>query len=157
MPTVEFAGTRVECLPGSNLRMVLLLPYRVCGLPGGRYYGRRRRGASLARMIRSATPADVPSIARLIRALAEYEKLSHEVVLREEDLHQHLFGPRPYAEVVLADFEGAPAGFALFFHNFSTFVGRAGLYLEDLFVRPALRGHGIGKELLRFLAHVAEE
>ena len=108
-------------------------------------------------MIRSATPADVPSIARLIRALAEYEKLSHEVVLREEDLHQHLFGSRPYAEVVLAEEAGQVVGFALFFHNYSTFLARPGLYLEDLFVLPQYRGKGHGKALLSHLAKLAVE
>lgn len=124
---------------------------------GGRYYDPLGRGASLARMIRSATPADVPTIARLVRALAEYEKLSHEVVLREEDLHQHLFGPRPYAEVVLAEDGGQAVGMALFFHNYSTFLSKPGLYLEDLFVLPEFRGRGHGKQLLAHLAKLAVE
>jgi len=106
---------------------------------------------------RFGTEADVPLVLQFIRELAEYEKLAHAVVATEELLSESLFGARRHAEVVLAEFEGEPAGFALFFHNFSTFVGRAGLYLEDLFVRPALRSHGIGKELLRFLAHLAFE
>ncbi|MFA6956333.1 MAG: GNAT family N-acetyltransferase [Thermoanaerobaculia bacterium] len=106
---------------------------------------------------RFGTEADVPLVLQFIRELAEYEKLGHAVVATEELLRESLFGARRHAEVVLAEYEGEPAGFALFFHNFSTFVGRAGLYLEDLFVRPALRGHGIGKELLRFLAHTAAE
>jgi GNAT superfamily N-acetyltransferase len=108
-------------------------------------------------MIRSATPADVPAIARLIRALAEYEKLSHEVVLREEDLSQHLFGPKPYAEVVLAEDGGQVVGFALFFHNYSTFLSKPGIYLEDLFVLPESRGKGHGKKLLSHLAKLAVE
>lgn len=108
-------------------------------------------------MIRSATPADVPTLARLIRALAEYERLSHEVVLREEELHQHLFGPRPYAEVVLAEQGTRVVGMALFFHNYSTFLGRPGLYLEDLFVLPEFRGQGHGKHLLKHLAKLAVE
>jgi GNAT superfamily N-acetyltransferase len=108
-------------------------------------------------MIRSATPADVPAIARLIRALAEYEKLSHQVVLREEDLHRHLFGPRPYAEVVLAEEGGQVVGLALFFHNYSTFLSKPGLYLEDLFVLPEYRGRGHGKALLSYLAKLAVE
>ena len=108
-------------------------------------------------MIRSATPADVPAIARLIRALAEYEKLSHEVVLSEENLSQHLFGPRPYAEVVLAEAGGQVVGFALFFHNYSTFLAKPGLYLEDLFVYPQYRGRGLGRRLLQHLARVAVE
>jgi GNAT superfamily N-acetyltransferase len=106
---------------------------------------------------RFGTEADVPLVFQFIRELAEYEKLAHAVVATEELLRDSLFGERHHVEVVIADYDGSPAGFALFFHNFSTFVGRAGLYLEDLFVRPALRGHGIGKELLRFLAHLAIE
>jgi GNAT superfamily N-acetyltransferase len=108
-------------------------------------------------MIRPANPADVPIIARLIRALAEYEKLSHEVVLREEDLHRHLFGERRHAEVLLAEDEGRVVGFALFFHNYSTFLARPGIYLEDLFVLPESRGRGYGKALLSHLARVAVE
>ena len=115
------------------------------------------RGVSIARMIRSATPADVPAIARLIRALAEYEKLSHQVVLREEDMRQHLFGARPYAEVVLAENGGQVVGMALFFHNYSTFLSKPGLYLEDLFVLPEHRGKGHGKALLSHLAKLAVE
>ncbi len=105
--------------------------------------------------IRAATPADVPTIAGLIRGLAEYEKLAHEVVLKEADLREHLFGARPYAEVVLAEEGGAVVGFALFFHNFSTFLAKPGLYLEDLFVLPAHRGKGHGEALLRHLAKLA--
>jgi GNAT superfamily N-acetyltransferase len=108
-------------------------------------------------MIRPATLADVPVIARLIRALAEYERLAHEVILDEARLHDHLFGPRPYAEVLLAESEGTVVGFALFFHNYSTFVGKPGIYLEDLFVEPAHRGKGFGKALLRALARLAIE
>ena len=108
-------------------------------------------------MIRPATPADVPVIARLIRALAEYERLTHEVILDEDRLQQHLFGPRPYAEVLLAEDNGQVVGFALFFHNYSTFVGKPGIYLEDLFVEPACRGKGLGKALLQALAKLAIE
>lgn len=108
-------------------------------------------------MIRPATPTDVPVIAELIRALADYERLSHEVVLDESALAEHLFGSRPYAEVVLAEHEGAVVGFALFFHNYSTFLGRPGIYLEDLFVRPEHRGAGHGKALLAHLARLAVE
>ena len=106
-------------------------------------------------MIRPATPDDVPAIARLIRALAEYERMTDEVVLDEASLREHLFGPRPFAEVLLADVAGVVIGFALFFHNYSTFVGRPGLYLEDLFVEPAHRGKGHGKALFRELARLA--
>ncbi len=109
-------------------------------------------------MIRAALPADVPTIAALIRELAEYEHLAHEVVLDEAHLHAHLFGARPYAEVLLAETDdGVVAGFALFFHNFSTFLGRPGIYLEDLFVRPAARGSGLGKALLVELGRLARE
>ena len=90
--------------------------------------------------IRSATPADLPLIAQFIRDLADYEKLAHEVRFDEAKLGEKLFGPRPYAEVLIGEIDGTPQGFALFFHNFSTFEGRPGLYLEDLFVRPAARG-----------------
>jgi GNAT superfamily N-acetyltransferase len=108
-------------------------------------------------MIRTATAADVPTIARLIRALAEYERLTHAVVFEEESLRQHLFGPRPFAEVLLAEDSGRVVGFALFFHNFSTFRGLPGIYLEDLFVEPEDRGKGHGKALLKELARLAVE
>lgn len=108
-------------------------------------------------MIRSATPTDVPTIAALIRELAEYEKLAHAVVLDEARLNDHLFGPRPYAECLLAEEGGEPVGFALFFHNYSTFLAKPGVYLEDLFVRPAHRGAGYGKALLVALAKLAVE
>jgi GNAT superfamily N-acetyltransferase len=105
--------------------------------------------------IRPATPADLPLIAALIRALAAYEKLAHEVRFDEAVLGQKLFGPRPYAEVLIGDVGGEPMGFALFFHNFSTFEGRPGIYLEDLFVVPEARGEGLGKALLAELARIA--
>ena len=113
-------------------------------------------------MIRAATPDDVSVIAELIRALAEYERLSHEVVLDEEELRAHLFGERPYAEVLLAEDPDRQAGervagFALFFHNYSTFLGKPGIYLEDLFVRPGRRGAGHGRALLAHLARLAAE
>lgn len=103
--------------------------------------------------IQSAVSQDVPEILRLIRGLADYEKLNHEVVATEERLHESLFGPRRVAETVLGWLEGLAIGFAVFFHNYSTFRGRTGLYLEDLFVEPAHRGRGNGKALL--LLHVA--
>ena len=108
-------------------------------------------------MIRPATIADVPTIAQLIRDLAEYEKLSGEVVLDEAKLASDLFGPRPFAEVLIAEDASEPVGFALFFHNYSTFLGRPGLYLEDLFVKPEARGKGLGKALLAGLAKLAVE
>jgi GNAT superfamily N-acetyltransferase len=108
-------------------------------------------------MIRSATTADTKTICRLIRDLAEYEKLAHQVVFDEDRLRGHLFGPRPYAEVLLAEEAGSVVGFALFFHNYSTFLGQPGIYLEDLFVQPEHRGKGHGKALLTALARVAVE
>lgn len=105
--------------------------------------------------IRTATSDDCALILALIRELAEYEKLANEVVASEEQLRRNLFGEVPQAEVLLAEWNGTPAGFALFFHNFSTFLGKRGLYLEDLFVRPEWRGHRIGKALLKHLAKIA--
>ena len=107
--------------------------------------------------IRPATSADLPLIAQFIRDLAEYERLAHEVRFDEAVLEDRLFGARPYAEVVIGEVDGAPQGFALFFHNFSTFEGRPGIYLEDLFVRPEARGSGLGKALLARLAQTALE
>lgn len=107
--------------------------------------------------IRPAVPADAGLILAFIRELGEYERLSHEVVADEAGLAAQLFGERPRAEVLIAEVDGAAAGFALFFHNFSTFVGKPGLYLEDLFVRPAFRGHGLGKRLMVRLARIAIE
>jgi GNAT superfamily N-acetyltransferase len=106
-------------------------------------------------LLRSATMDDVPVIAELIRGLARFEKLEQEVVMTDELLAAGLFGDRPYAEVVLAEEDGRPVGFALFFHNFSTFLGRPGIYLEDLFVLPEQRGQGIGRMLLAHLARLA--
>jgi GNAT superfamily N-acetyltransferase len=108
-------------------------------------------------MIRPATSADVPSILQLIRALSDYEKLSHQVVVDEARLREHLFGARPYAEVLLAEDAGRVVGYALYFHSYSTFLGRPSLYLEDLFVLPELRGRGHGKALLARLARIAVE
>jgi len=108
-------------------------------------------------MIRLATPSDLPAIIHLIRALAEYEKLSHQVVIEEARLREHLFGPKPYAEVLLAEDGGQVVGYALFFHTYSTFLARPSLYLEDLFVLPEQRGRGHGKALLARLARLAVE
>lgn len=105
--------------------------------------------------IRDAAPGDAALILSLIRELAEYEKLLHEVTATEARLRASLFGPKPMAECVIAEQDGKPAGFALFFHNYSTFLGQPGLYLEDLYVKPALRGRGIGKKLLSHLARLA--
>lgn len=105
--------------------------------------------------IRAAMPADIPQILAFIRGLADYEKLSAEVSATEEKLHATLFGPRPAAECVLAFAGDTPAGFAIFFTNYSTFLAQPGLYLEDLFVLPEFRGRGIGKALLLHLARLA--
>jgi GNAT superfamily N-acetyltransferase len=107
--------------------------------------------------ITSARPTDVPLILSLISELADYERLSHEAIATEASLQESLFGSKPGAEALIARMDGEPAGFALFFHNFSTFLGRRGLYLEDLFVRPAFRGRAIGKSLLIHLAALAVE
>lgn len=105
--------------------------------------------------IRTATAADVPLILEFIRGLASYEKLSHEVVATEAALRDTLFGSPPAAQVVIAEVNGQPAGFALYFFNYSTFLARPGLYLEDLFVKPEFRGAGTGKALLLHLAKIA--
>lgn len=107
--------------------------------------------------LRFATTDDVALVLRYILALARYEKLEHEVVATEEQLRKSLFGERRVAEVILAEHRGKPCGFALFFHNYSTFLGQAGIYLEDLYVDPEFRGLGIGKELLACLARLAVE
>ncbi|HKO58977.1 MAG TPA: GNAT family N-acetyltransferase [Thermoanaerobaculia bacterium] len=107
--------------------------------------------------IRPATPADVALIHRFIRDLARYERLEDLVVATEESLRETLFGARRYAEVIIAEDEGRPVGFALFFHNYSTFLGQPGIYLEDLFVEPDARGRGYGKALLIELARIATE
>ena len=108
-------------------------------------------------MIRPARPDDVPTIADLIRQLARYERLGHEVALTEQDLAAHLFGTRRHAEVLLAEDAGTVVGFALFFHNYSTFLARPGLYLEDLFVVPEHRRRGWGRALLVAAARIAIE
>lgn len=104
--------------------------------------------------IRSAQPTDVPEILNFIRALGEYEHLSSEVVATEAALRATLFGARPYAEVALAECDGTAAGFALYFHSYSTFLAKPGIYLEDLFVYPAYRRRGVGKALLQHLAGI---
>ena len=107
--------------------------------------------------IRPAKPDDVPTVAHLIRALSQYEKLEHEVTMTEDKLRATMFGARPYAEALLAEEEAKPVGFALFFHNYSTFLAQPGLYLEDLYVLESHRGKGIGKSLLVNLAKIAVE
>lgn len=105
--------------------------------------------------IRPATPDDVPLIRQLIAELAEYERMAEAAVATDAGLRAQLFGPQPAAEVLIGEVDGAAAGFALFFHNFSTFTGKRGLYLEDIFVRPAFRGAGLGKQLMAALARIA--
>ena len=107
--------------------------------------------------IERATERDVPLIFRLIQGLADYEKLAHEVTATEAGLHETLFGARPAADVIIAYAGETPAGFALFFPNYSTFLGKPGLYLEDLFVLPEWRGHGLGLALMKGLAAIAVE
>ena len=105
--------------------------------------------------IRPATIDDVPLIRALIAELAEYERLADAAVATDDDLRAQLFGAQPAAEVLIGEVDGQAAGFALFFHNFSTFLGKRGLYLEDLFVRPAFRGSGLGRHLMASLARIA--
>jgi len=107
--------------------------------------------------IRPAAPHEAPLVLEFIRELAAYERLEHEVLATAEDLAAALFGARPYAEVVFACCDGLPVGYALFFHNFSTFHGKPGIYLEDLYVRPHARGRGVGRQLLAWLARTALE
>jgi GNAT superfamily N-acetyltransferase len=107
--------------------------------------------------IEAATPQDVPVILRFVRELAEYEKLSHEVVASDADMRAALFGERPVIEAVIARVNDEPVGYALFFPNFSTFLGKPGLYLEDLYVCPTARGLGVGRKLLEHLARIAVE
>ena len=105
--------------------------------------------------IEPATESDIPLILTFIKGLAQYEGLAHEVVATEESLGESLFGPQASAEVVIAYSATEPVGFAVFFHNYSTFLGRSGLYLEDLFVLPEWRGRGVGRRLLGYVANIA--
>ena len=105
--------------------------------------------------VRPAAPADIPLILSLIRDLADYERLAHACTATESDLARHLFGDRPPAECLIAELDGSPEGFALFFTTFSTFLARPGLYLEDLYIRPHARGRGLGRALLATLASLA--
>lgn len=106
-------------------------------------------------IVRPAKPADVPALFQLIQALAEYEQLSHAVTGNVELLREHLFGPRPYADAIVAEVSAQPVGFALFFYNYSTFLTKPGIYLEDLFVLPDYRRQGIATALLSYLAQRA--
>lgn len=107
--------------------------------------------------IKHAIPSDIQLIISFIKELAAYEKLSHEVVATEAILKDTLFGEKAYAEVIIGYLDKAPVSFALFFHNFSTFLGRPGIYLEDLFVKPEVRGKGIGQRMLAYIANLAKE
>lgn len=118
-------------------------------------FGDRREAPGVS--IRPATEEDVSLILSFIKELAEYERLSGEVVATEDSLRRSLFGERRFAEALIAELGDEPAGFALFFHTFSTFLGRPGIYLEDLYVRPEFRGSGIGRALLVHLARLAKE
>ena len=111
--------------------------------------------SSSSLIIRQAIIDDCPLILHFIKELADYEKLLHEVVADVATLEETLFGDKQHAEVVIAEYQGQPVGFALFFHNFSTFLGRPGLYLEDLYIQPEMRGKGFGKALLTHLAKIA--
>ena len=107
--------------------------------------------------IKPATPEDVPVILNFIRELADYEKLAHEVIATEEILTKNFFGTNPHARVVIGYYAQQPVAFALFFYNFSTFLGKPGIYLEDLYVQPTMRGKGFGKKLLIYLAKITKE
>lgn len=108
-------------------------------------------------VIREAVEADISALLGLVRELAEYEKLTHMLIATEEMYREALFGERPVVEALMAIYDGKPVGYALFFHNFSSFLGRAGIYLEDVYVQPAMRGKGIGKKLFTTVARIAKE
>lgn len=108
-------------------------------------------------VIRSAVAGDVPVILELIRELAQFERLAHEVIATEASLLEELFCEHPGAQVVIAQLDTQVVGFALYFQNFSTFLGKRGIYLEDLYVRPKFRGQGYGEQLLRYLAHICAD
>ena len=107
--------------------------------------------------IRPATPDDVPLITSMVRELAEYEKLADQAVATEADFARELFGPSPKAHALIVEHEGQPAGFALYFYNFSTFLAKPGIYLEDVYIQPQHRGHGYGKAMLLHLARLAHQ
>lgn len=105
--------------------------------------------------VRPAAPHDGPLILAFIMELAEYERLTHQVTATEDDIRRQLFGSKPAAEALIGEWRGKPEGFAIYFHNFSTFLAKPGIYLEDLYVRPPARGHGLGAAMLRRLAQLA--
>ncbi len=106
-------------------------------------------------IIRPATESDVGTIFSLIKELADYERLAHEVLATEEDIRKSLFGERPFAEALIGEYQKEPISFALFFYNFSTFIGKPGIYLEDLYIRPQYRSKGFGRRMLGYLARLA--
>ncbi len=138
-------GSQVRCLPKNTRVPILDFPHQVPALEG------------MTSLIRPAAPEDIPLIRRFILDLAVYEKMSHEVLATEAQLEKSLFGDKPAAECLLAFSGDQPAGFAIFFGNYSTFLAKPGLYLEDLFVKPEFRGQGIGKALLLYLARLANQ
>ena len=162
---IAASGEFAHLCPVSAVVMQLdlrLPPPSVSGASGAGDQGRpsaaaRGTGDSAGVTVRAATVADVPLILSFIRGLAEYERLPHEVVATEARLEESLFGERADAEVLIAEDGGTPAGFVLFFHNYSTFLARRGIFLEDLFVLPEMRGRGIGRRLLAELARLAVE
>lgn len=107
--------------------------------------------------LKKAVPEDIPLILSLIKEIADYEKLSHEVTATEETLQNSLFGKGANTEVIIAYYNNNPAGYAVFFHNFSTFIGKNGLYLEDIYIKPELRGEGIGSKIFKYLINLAVE
>lgn len=130
-----------KCLSGAQLMSDLI--------------GRMSMSSPLDIVIRSAVAEDIPAILGFVKELAEYEHLSHMVTATEADLREALFGERPYAEAIVATWRGEAAGFGLFFHNYSTFLARPGIYIEDVYVRPSHRGRGLGKALLARIAAIA--
>ncbi len=117
----------------------------------------KRRAKKTSATIRKADENDIPLIQQFIVKLAEFEKLSDQVIATEKNLRENIFGKKPYAEIIIAEIDSRAAGFALFFHNYSTFLGKPGLYIEDLYVNPEYRGEGVGQMLLAHCAKTAKE
>jgi GNAT superfamily N-acetyltransferase len=144
-----------------RLFVQVLPPSAAAVAPGGKEdsgrYGMSTTDGAKDFTIRSATPADVPTILGFIRELAEYERMTHEVVATEAIIAESLFGPRPAAEAIIADVDGKAVGYACYFTSFSSFLGRGGVYIEDIYVQPHIRGCGIGKQLMTRIAQTAVE